>query len=122
MGFLDSLFGTGGSASQEQARTTAQTNYPDWYNRLQQANLLRGAEAAFETYQPYGGPRMALAGPAQQAARAGFGGLAGIAAISEGLRQNETIEKISFNFCGIPTEGCKYIQDILANLNSKLRT
>ena len=67
MGFLDSLFGTGGSASQEQARTTAQTNYPDWYNRLQQANLLRGAEAAFETYQPYGGPRMALAGPAQQA-------------------------------------------------------
>ena len=49
-------------------------------------------------------------------------GLAGIAAISEGLRQNETIEKISFNFCAIPPEGCKYIQDILANLNSKLRT
>ena len=90
MGFLDSLFGTGGSASQEQARTTAQTNYPDWYNRLQQANLLRGAEAAFETYQPYGGPRMALAGPAQQAARAGFGGLAGIAAPSfaEAMRQS----------------------------------
>jgi hypothetical protein len=90
MGFLDSLFGTGGSASQEQARTTAQTNYPDWYNRLQQANLLRGAEAAFETYQPYGGPRMALAGPEQQAARAGFGGLAGIAAPSfaEAMRQS----------------------------------
>lgn len=49
-------------------------------------------------------------------------GLAGIAAISEGLRQNQTIEKVSFNFCGIPTEGCKYVQDILANLNSKLRT
>ena len=90
MGFLDSLFGTGGSASQEQARTTAQTNYPDWYNRLQQANLLRAAEAAFETYQPYGGPRMALAGPEQQAARAGFGGLAGIAAPSfaEAMRQS----------------------------------
>ena len=90
MGFLDSLFGTGGSASQEQARTTAQTNYPDWYNRLQQANLLRAAEAAFEEYQPYGGPRMALAGPEQQAARAGFGGLAGIAAPSfaEAMRQS----------------------------------
>ena len=90
MGFLDSLFGTGGSASQEQARTTAQTNYPDWYNRLQQANLLRGAEAAFEEYQPYGGPRMAIAGPEQQAARAGFGGLAGIAAPSfaEAMRQS----------------------------------
>ena len=90
MGFLDSLFGSGGSASEEQARTSAQTNYPDWYNRLQQANLLRAAEAAFEEYQPYGGPRMALAGPEQQAARAGFGGLAGIAAPSfaEAMRQS----------------------------------
>jgi len=89
MGFLDSLFGTGGSASQEQQRTTATTNYPDWYNRLQQANLLRAAEAAFEEYQPYGGPRQALAGPAQREAREGFSGLASIAAPSytEALEQ-----------------------------------
>lgn len=89
MGFLDSLFGTGGSASQEQQRTTATTNYPDWYNRLQQANLLRAAESAFEEYQPYGGPRQALAGPAQREAREGFSGLASIAAPSytEALEQ-----------------------------------
>jgi len=89
MGFLDSLFGTGGSASQEQQRTTATTNYPDWYNRLQQANLLRAGEAAFEEYQPYGGPRQALAGRAQREAREGFSGLASIAAPSytEALEQ-----------------------------------
>ena len=89
MGFLDSLFGTGGSASQEQQRTTATTNYPDWYNRLQQANLLRAGEAAFEEYQPYGGPRQALAGPSQREAREGFSGLASIAAPSytEALEQ-----------------------------------
>lgn len=49
-------------------------------------------------------------------------GLKGLAALSEGLRQNNNIEKISLNFCSIPAEGCKYIQEILANLDSKLRT
>lgn len=39
-----------------------------------------------------------------------------------GLRQNDTIEKVSFCYCNIPTAGAKFIQEILANLDSKLRT
>ena len=39
-----------------------------------------------------------------------------------GLRQNEKIEKLSFNYCGITKEGTKYIQEILAHIHCKLRT
>ena len=46
----------------------------------------------------------------------------GLAKLSVGLRQNPTIEKLSFNFCGITSEGVRYIQEILANINCRLRT
>ena len=42
--------------------------------------------------------------------------------MAEGLRSNDNIEKISLNYCNIDKEGSKYIQSVLANLNSKLRT
>lgn len=37
-------------------------------------------------------------------------GLKGIAVLAEGLRQNDTIEKLSLCYCNIPTAGSKYIQ------------
>lgn len=46
----------------------------------------------------------------------------GLAHLTVGLRQNSKIEKLSFNFCGIDKHGVKYIQEILANINCKLRT
>lgn len=46
----------------------------------------------------------------------------GLHNLSFGLRQNSKIEKLSFNFCGITGEGVKYIQEVLANINCKLRT
>jgi len=46
----------------------------------------------------------------------------GLANLALGLRQNAKVEKISFNFCGINKEGVKYIQEILANINCRLRT
>ena len=42
--------------------------------------------------------------------------------LAHGLRQNDRLEKLSLCYCNIPTEGVKYIQEILANLDSKLRT
>ena len=73
MGFLDNLFSPGDI--EEQGRVEATSSFPQWYNRLQQANLLRASEAAFEPYQTYQGPRQALAGPQQIAARQGLTGL-----------------------------------------------
>ena len=46
----------------------------------------------------------------------------GLAKLTVGLRQNSTIEKLSFNFCGITQEGVRYIQEILANIDCRLRT
>lgn len=46
----------------------------------------------------------------------------GLAALVNGLKQNDRIEKISLNYCNITKAGCKYIQEILANISSKLRT
>ena len=37
-------------------------------------------------------------------------GLKGIAVLAEGLRKNDTIEKLSICYCNIPTAGSKYIQ------------
>ena len=73
MGFLDTFFSPGDI--EEQGRVEAASSFPQWYNRLQQANLLRASEAAFEPYQTYQGPRQALAGPQQIAARQGLTGL-----------------------------------------------
>jgi Ran GTPase-activating protein (RanGAP) involved in mRNA processing and transport len=46
----------------------------------------------------------------------------GIAELSVGLRQNSVIEKLSFNYCQIDSKGVKYIQEIMANINCKLRS
>jgi hypothetical protein len=77
MGFLDTLFSPG--EIEEQGRDESQTNFPQWYNRLNQANLLRAAETAFEPYQAYQGPRQALSDPDQIAARQGIIDTSGIA-------------------------------------------
>lgn len=37
-------------------------------------------------------------------------GLKGLSILAEGLRQNETVQKISLCYCDIPTAGSKYIQ------------
>ena len=78
MGFMD-IFGGGGSADTQTGVNTVNTDFPDWYNRLNQANIMRAGEASFEPYQAYQGPRLAQAGQGQLAARAGFGGIAGMA-------------------------------------------
>ena len=49
-------------------------------------------------------------------------GREGMELLAGGLRANDRIEKISLNYCHIDRQGAKYIQEILANLNSKLRT
>lgn len=49
-------------------------------------------------------------------------GVKGLAALTMGLQENGNLEKLSLNFCSIPPEGSKYIQEILANLRTKLRT
>lgn len=77
MGFLDTLFSPG--EIEEQGKVESQTNFPQWYNRLNQANLLRATEAAFEPYQAYQGPRQALSDPDQIAARQGIIDTSGIA-------------------------------------------
>jgi hypothetical protein len=53
MGFLDSLFQPGDIT--EQGQVKSQTNFPQWYNRLNQANLLRATETAFEPYSGISG-------------------------------------------------------------------
>jgi hypothetical protein len=77
MGFLDTLFSPG--EIEEQGKVESQTNFPQWYNRLNQANLLRATETAFEPYQAYQGPRQALSDPDQIAARQGIKDTSGIA-------------------------------------------
>ena len=42
--------------------------------------------------------------------------------MSIGLRQNSVVEKLSFNYCQIDAKGVKYIQEIMANINCKLRS
>ena len=39
-----------------------------------------------------------------------------------GLRVNNVLDKLSLKYCGIDGEGSKYIQEILANIHSKLRS
>lgn len=33
---------------------------------------------------------------------------------------NNTLESLALNYCGIEADGARYLQDILANVNSKL--
>lgn len=33
---------------------------------------------------------------------------------------NNTLESLALNYCGIEQDGAKYLQEILANVNSKL--
>ena len=37
-------------------------------------------------------------------------GADGLAILSQGLAQNDSIEKLSLNYCGITSEGAKYLQ------------
>ena len=88
MGFLDSLFKPGDI--EEQGQIKSQTNFPQWYNRLNQANLLRATEAAFEPYEKYQGPRQALSGKNQRDARQGISDISGIAAPSFAEAMNQS--------------------------------
>jgi Ran GTPase-activating protein (RanGAP) involved in mRNA processing and transport len=47
-------------------------------------------------------------------------GTAGLEILTRGLAQNDTIEKLSLNYCGITADGSKFFQEILANINTKL--
>lgn len=47
-------------------------------------------------------------------------GDAGLKILAEGLASNDTIEKLSLNYCGITAEGSKFLQQILSNINTKL--
>lgn len=49
-------------------------------------------------------------------------GTAGLKALTLGLRTNNAIDKLSLKYCGIDGEGAKYIQEILANISTKLRS
>ena len=88
MGWFDDWFSSG--EIQEQAEVKSQTNFPQWYNRLNQANLLRATEASLEPYKAYEGPRQALSGPNEVAARQGLHDVAGIAAPSFAEAMNQS--------------------------------
>jgi Ran GTPase-activating protein (RanGAP) involved in mRNA processing and transport len=47
-------------------------------------------------------------------------GTEGLAILTSGLAQNDTIEKLSLNYCGITADGAKYLQEILSSITSKL--
>jgi len=47
-------------------------------------------------------------------------GTSGLANLAKGLASNPSIEKLSLNFCGIDSEGSRYLQEILGYVNSKL--
>jgi len=38
------------------------------------------------------------------------------------LRQNKILDKLSLKYCGINEQGAKYLQEILANIGSRLRS
>lgn len=46
----------------------------------------------------------------------------GLRNLTLGLRTNNVLDKLSLKYCGIDGEGAKYIQEILANINSRLRS
>ena len=48
-------------------------------------------------------------------------GDSGLQQLTKGLYLNETIQKLSLNYCGITLAGVQYLQEILAFFNSDLR-
>lgn len=46
----------------------------------------------------------------------------GLKHLTVGLRTNNALDKLSLKYCGIDGQGAKYIQEILANIGSKLRS
>ena len=46
----------------------------------------------------------------------------GLENLSVGLRTNPFVTKLSLKYCGIDAKGVKYLQDILANIHSKIRS
>ena len=46
----------------------------------------------------------------------------GIKNLALGLRTYSKIEKLSFNYCNITEDGIRYVQEIIANIDCKLRT
>jgi len=46
----------------------------------------------------------------------------GLKHLAIGLRQNKILDKLSLKYCGINEQGAKYLQEILANIGSRLRS
>lgn len=46
----------------------------------------------------------------------------GVRFLGEGLRQHSALDKLSLKYCGIDEKGIRPIQEILANINSQLRS
>jgi hypothetical protein len=46
----------------------------------------------------------------------------GLKQLTLGLRSNCVLDKLSLKYCGIDGEGARYIQDVLANIGSRLRS
>ena len=49
-------------------------------------------------------------------------GVEGLKNLSVGLRVNPSITKLSLKYCGITEEGVRFLQDILANISSSIRS
>lgn len=49
-------------------------------------------------------------------------GTKGLESLAIGLRTNDVLTKLSLKYCGIDEKGVRYLQDILANLSSKIRS
>lgn len=49
-------------------------------------------------------------------------GNSGIENLAFGLRTNPHLTKLSLKYCGITEKGVKFVQEILANISSKIRS
>lgn len=49
-------------------------------------------------------------------------GTEGLRNLAVGLSKNSTIEKLSLKYCKIDQHGAKYLQEILANINTKMKS
>jgi Ran GTPase-activating protein (RanGAP) involved in mRNA processing and transport len=49
-------------------------------------------------------------------------GTEGLKNLALGLRTMQTLDKLSLKYCNIDKNGTRYIQEIIANINSKLRS
>lgn len=48
-------------------------------------------------------------------------GAAGLEMLAKGLNRNKVVQSLSISFCNIDASGAKYLQQILANINSQLK-